>query len=90
MISTYDLVIDVVRLMFDIHFYLSKLDWMSDGSSSRWTMRSPSRLGPSSRPKTAFQTLNRKFEKVLSELRGVHLRTMKPASLPPISSVSTR
>ena len=56
---------------------------MSDGSSS-------SRPVTSTRPKTAFQTLNSRFEKVLSELRGVHLRTMKPASLPPITSMPSR
>lgn len=37
------------------------------------------------RPKTAFQRLNHRFEKVLAELKQVHLRTMKPAGLPPMN-----
>ena len=41
------------------------------------------------RPKTALQRLNSKFEKVLSELKQVHLRTMKPAGLPPMNDMST-
>ena len=36
------------------------------------------------RPRTAFQALNSRFSLVLAELRQVHLRTMKPASLPPL------
>ena len=43
----------------------------------------------SSRPKTAFQAINSRFNSVLAELRQVHLRTMKPASLPPMENVKT-
>ena len=43
----------------------------------------------SSRPKTAFQALNSRFNSVLAELRQVHLRTMKPASLPPMENIKT-
>ena len=42
------------------------------------------------RPKTAFQALNSRFSLVLAELRQVHLRTMKPASLPPLASTGDR
>ena len=66
-------------------FSLFQHGWVPDGS---WM--SVSRPTTSTRPKTAFQAINSRFEKVLSELRGVHLRTMKPASLPPITSVATR
>ena len=42
------------------------------------------------RPRTAFQALNSRFSLVLAELRQVHLRTMKPASLPPLASTGDR
>ena len=45
--------------------------------------------GVSSRPKTALQALNSRFNSVLAELRQVHLRTMKPASLPPMEKTKT-
>ena len=42
------------------------------------------------RPRTAFQALNSRFSLVLAELRQVHLRTMKPASLPPLANTGDR
>ena len=36
-----------------------------------------------------FQALNSRFNSVLAELRQVHLRTMKPASLPPMENIKT-
>ena len=63
----------------------------SDSDDTEIVDLSGAGAGPGAgRPRTAFQALNSRFSLVLAELRQVHLRTMKPASLPPLASTGDR
>ena len=63
----------------------------SDSDDTEIVDLSGAGAGPGAgRPRTAFQALNSRFSLVLAELRQVHLRTMKPASLPPLANTGDR